>query len=271
MPHRKMAIVPVLLALAMLATVAVTGCTGDDNPTPSVTSSEAAFLPNTHLSTAPDGGVLKVIESGFSYDADVHRGSGAVQFGAILQNTSAQRVAVWTSVFVRFLDGNGGTVRVLGKDEMQANVPAVPPGGRMGVVGLELGQRPDQQPLPVKIEVRVGPSTWWPVSRVKKLEASDFKITEESAENASISFAVNCEYVGGVDDADVMVVLRDQSGKIVGGYQPVKSKLGLPWPSGRSQQKVLIGGVGGTGAVVERTELYVGPTSAAIRAANEAS
>jgi hypothetical protein len=61
-------------------------------------------------------------------------------------------------------------------------------------------------------------------------------------------------------EPEVMVIDRDVTGKIVGGYEPQDSRLGLPWPAGQSQQKLDVGPGGGFSKIdAQRAEVYAGP------------
>jgi hypothetical protein len=216
------ALVIVLVVVTALAAVASPGRGTAGDPAAPV-ASWSGVAPVT-VAQAPDGGVLRVVEQGFSLGADLR--DNRIAFGVVLENTSRDRIAFASGVTVRLVDAVGGAVKQrFGKEtEVRHTVYAVFPGQRFGVAAEEWLDRRDVAGLTVTVD----PPTWVPVDqslqrnpnrpgvvRLGTLSTTDV-VGAVVGRDLTISFTASSGYQEAIP-VGVMAVLRDGAGRIVGG------------------------------------------------------
>ncbi len=242
---------PVILAgLVWVLSIGTAGCTGD-NPTAQSSPSEenTRGIPG---SVAPDGGQVRVVESGYTA---IESGFGMATFGAILENTSKDRAAVEVTATARFLDAAGEEVRLLGTTQPTSAAVTIPPGGRMGVGDQFLGDLRGRSA--VRMELSVVMTGWWPASRVTGVVASEVRHARDDQGSDFFSFAVDSHLAKPLVGPRIVIIVRDHSNKVIGGLIPDRPL--EDWPPGRSAQRVKLPwlAVPETADLV-RTEVFVG-------------
>src|SRR5512142_34167 len=93
----------------MVVMLGVVGCTGGD-PKPKPSPSAEGSGPVVR-ETAPDGGQLRVVDSGYTA---VMEYPTLATFGAVIENTSKTRTAVSVQVTATFFDASGRKIPLLG-------------------------------------------------------------------------------------------------------------------------------------------------------------
>lgn len=229
-------------------------------PWPSVLPVKAA--------SAPDGGVLRVVEHGFSLDPDPR--DKLVFYGVVLENTSRDRIAFAATATVRLVDAAGVPVkqRFGEATELQHKVFAVFPGQRFGIVAREWLDRRDV----AELQVTVDAPTWVPmdqrlqrdpyrstVVRLATLTASAVRV-ERSGDQLAVSFAASSGYEEAVPAA-VTAMFRDRAGRIVGGVVLDRPERCLTFEPGdsRHDRMPLRGFYTPTGIDGRRTEVFLVP------------
>lgn len=211
--------------------------------------------------TAPDGGVVRVVESGFSVDVDrVARCS----FGAVVENTSKEYVVSHAGVHFRFLDEAGKATEVFGKSETIGEARMIPPGGRAGV-GHEAGfpnvNSEEELGLAAVSAVVQGEFVWVRSSLLPKMEISSLSYQDGEAGAFWLSFTLDSEYPTIYPWPDLVFVYRDATGAILGGRE-CQYMVWKSWPQGHSTQRVEIPlsmPVVSNNVFLGKTELYVHP------------
>jgi hypothetical protein len=246
------------LLVAGVTLAANAGCTGSgSDPAPSPSPSG---LPRAADSaTAPDGGVVRVAESGFSVDLDV---TTRYVFGAVVENTSRNYVLSYVGVTFRFFDGEGRAREVLRVSERFADATVVPPGGRKGVGAEIVRGNFENEPAPAKVTATLGDSFSWILASVMPtLTISDPRYETDASGVTWMEFVLDSEYPATEPLPDLVFIYRDAAGVVVGGQ--AQERQGEPWPQGRSTQRI---GLPRPKAVLktyvpEKTEIYVNPAT----------
>jgi hypothetical protein len=252
MMRRRAVIVAGLVSVLLAGALA---CTGDQPaPQPSPSLEDDGFVRG---SVAPDGGQVRVVESGYTVVADLR---GMATFGAVLENTSKDR-AVSVTVTARFFDSAGGDVQFGSYISSLNSEPArILPGERVGVGDQLLGwETRNDSRTPARMELEVMADTWWPVARVARVVVSDVRPETESDGDRILSFTVDSGLALSAGEQRTVVIVRDRAGKVVGGLIPLRPQ--EPWPVGRSPQRVVLERRAvPAGADLSRAEVFVGNT-----------
>jgi hypothetical protein len=217
------------LVVALIAVTTLTAATvpdrgpGSDQATPAPVAPWSGTAPVT-AAQAPDGGVLRVVEQGFSLDPDP-RGN-LVSYGLLLENTSRDRIAFASAVTVRMLDAAGAPLKQpFGEEaDVRHTVYAVFPGQRFGIGAQEWLDRRDVASLAATVD----PPTWVPVDqplqrdpvrrnvvRLGTLSATDVLATITDRDLTLVFTASS-----GLQETirvGITVVLRDGAGRVIGG------------------------------------------------------
>jgi hypothetical protein len=194
-----------------------------------------------------------VVESGYTV---VVGDRGVATFGAVLENTSKDRAAASVTVVARFFDSAGNEVRLLQDYGLSSRPVAIMPGERMGVGAQLLGREvPGDIRTPARMELEVAADTWWPASRVAHVVVSDVRRETKGPDNF-FSFAVDAGFALSAGEQRTIIIVRDRAGKVVGGLIP--ARLRVPWPAGRSMQRVELFRYPIPGGDLARAEVFVG-------------
>lgn len=210
-----------LIGVALVASLMA--CDGSkDKPSPQ--SSPSAEERAVRASTAPDGGVVRVAESGFT-------ANGGLTFGVVIENTSHTR-AVSVAAEIQVVDAAGQPVKYKGMVTEYEEIMGLLPGERaaVGRVIALLGADTSQM---VRLDVKLTPLTWWPVSKVRRISLSDARLDKDSAGTTWVSYTVNSEYPQVIEWPEVHAICRDPSHKIIGGIE--LTSYDVSWQPGRSE------------------------------------
>jgi hypothetical protein len=237
--------------LVSVLLVGIVGCTGDDPaPRPSPSLDDDGYVRG---SVAPDGGRVRVVESGYS---TVIAASGRATFGVILENTSKDRAAVGVRVTASFFDAAGNVVPLFGIVSTTSEAAAIPPGGRTGVGDDSVEDLRGMKPDRVRLRLRV--AGWRPASRVAGVVAGDVKHSLDGRGVDHFSFTVDSRLREPLFGPQIFIILRDSGNKVIGGLNPQSSP--GDWPPGRSPQRVQLSSweTIPEAADLARTEVFIG-------------
>lgn len=247
--------VPVLLGVVLAVNAGCAG--GGSDPSPSASPSSSARPRIVESVTAPDGGVVRLVESGFSADIDF---TTRYVFGAVVENTSKEYLVSYVRVTFRFLDGEGKKREILGHSDQFGEAKAIPPGGRKGV-GVEIEQgNLANEPAPARVTATVDEGfTWVLASLLPALTITPSRYETDASGVTWLEFVLDSEYPAVKPLPDLVFIYRDAAGAVVGGQ--TQARRGDPWPQGRSVQRI---GLPRPKAVLktyvpEKTEIYVNP------------
>ncbi|GHJ47899.1 hypothetical protein Cs7R123_52410 [Catellatospora sp. TT07R-123] len=190
---------------------------------------ERTPAPRPQAPTAPDGGRVTVLESGF---ATV--GGNRVSIGAVLDNSSAQ-VAYRTRVTIRALDARGGSaVHPRSGELLVQEIPIILPGQRIGVgAWAYLGDGPRFTKLtPVSVRIELGPSQWWPVADSPQglpVVSAAFRGIRHyggSPHDGVAQYTATVDYCRPLAPRLVAALYRDRDGRLAGGSLNAAGALG---------------------------------------------
>ncbi|MFY1654443.1 hypothetical protein ACN27J_26625 [Solwaraspora sp. WMMB762] len=219
--------VPAALAVVLVAAAAVTAaCSPDLEPDPAASCIEAPDRPLTGTAgpsaEAPDGGGLRVVESGVTIVPPVRRpGSATASIGVIVENTSGY-VAYRTRVSFDVRDGAGDTVVVGdGGGTVLLEVPLLLPGARSGVgTAVYVDEAADAADR-VEVDTTLGATTWVEhrPDEVAGVTTTHDRTTIVDAESHSgiVYYRMASPYCTGLFTRGVGTIFRDATGQIVGG------------------------------------------------------
>lgn len=227
------------------ATDAAAGPAEDDRSAPgSAGTGDVSPADIPPFTEAPDGGELRVVESGVSVFTDPSDGDRQLTWGVVLENTS-DHVAVSTDVRAHAVDDAGERVatgwgwrRVLGPE----TVVQVAPGARFSLghtAELTGGE-------PADLEVEVSGSQWVPADAVG-IVFPTLEATAVAVPGGADSTRLDLDVSSSLDEeleARVSAVMRDQSGEVIGGFSRQNSVHGdsqglMNLDAGTSSRKVL--------------------------------
>lgn len=217
---------------------------------------------------APDGGVLRVSEYGSSSVID---NVSFFSFGAIVENTSAEYVALGAGVAFQFFDASGNRTRLGNSrpyDEIREHATLIPAGGRKAVAAEESFANSGLTPAPAKVTATVGDTqVWVRATLLPAMQVSNVRLGTMGNGAAIISFALSSEFPTTNEWPDTVFIYRDAAGSVVGGralasvtVSPKKPQ--REWPQGRSEQQIEVPQptpVVRRGFDVARTELFFNP------------
>ncbi|GIJ66615.1 hypothetical protein [Virgisporangium ochraceum] len=259
-----------LAVLVVGATAVVAATVPDSGPVPGATGapvpSWSGVAPVT-AAQAPDGGVLRVVEQGFTLDPDPR--VDHVTYGLLLENTSRERIAYAVAVTVRAVDAAGGTVRQrFGREDVARHtVYAVFPGQRFGI-GVE--EWLDGRGV-AALTVTVEPPTWVPVDQPLQRDPGRLRVIRlgplaagEVRAIAGSRFSVSFNASSGFEEripVGVAVLWRDGAGRIVGGAAATDATRCLDVAPGQGRFSVEPDRIRSVpaGADVARTEVFLAP------------
>jgi hypothetical protein len=172
---------------------------------------------------APDGGGLRVAETGFTQLS----GDGyTVSAGAVLENTSSQ-YAYRARVTIDVLDRGGRSASSRGGHAFE--VPVILPGQRLAFGDwTQVRQAPGRPPVTVAaVDLELGAARWVPADQGRDIFAevtASLSRVERSTigpNTATIFYSVDSGYCREVVLRGVAFVFRDAAGRIVGGsFEP---------------------------------------------------
>jgi hypothetical protein len=221
-----------LIGVTFLASlVACDGSKDKPSPQPSPSVEERAV----RASTAPDGGVVRVAESGFTAS---EKFGGSLTLGVVVENTSRAQ-AVSMAVEISVLDSAGIPVQYEFRTTEYEEVELLLPGERVAVSRFRHRLGADVAARMASLKVKIFPSIWWPLPRTRRVTLSD---AHQEADNAGIPFVVytvNSEYPEAIEHPRVHAICRDQTGKIIGGVELTSYQ--VSWQPGRSETRTSLG------------------------------
>ncbi|MFV2086349.1 hypothetical protein [Micromonospora sp. LOL_021] len=219
--------VPAALAVVLVVAVAITAaCSPDSESDPAASCIEAPDGPLTGTAgpsaEAPDGGGLRVVESGVTVVPPVRRlGSATASIGVIVENTSGY-VAYRTRVSFDVLDGAGDTVVIGdGGGTVLLEVPLLLPGARSGVGTAVYVDGAASAADQVEVDTALGATTWVEhrPDQVAGVTTTHNRTTIVDAESHSgiVYYRMVSPYCTGLFTRGVGTIFRDTTGQIVGG------------------------------------------------------
>lgn len=257
-----------VLVVAATALAAVTAPDSGPEPRgePAPVASWSGVAPVT-ATQAPDGGVLRVVEQGYSLDANPR--ASRITYGLLLENTSRNRIAYATAVTVRAVDAAGSPQRWLSErqTDIRHTVYAVFPGQRFGIGAEEWTDGGDVAALTVTVE----PSTWVPadqvlqrdparqrVIRLGSLAATEVRVT--AGREPTVSFSASSGFEERIP-VGVTVLWRDGAGRIVGGGTATDVTACPSVAPGHSRYSIVADRIRSVPGTVDaaRTEVFLAP------------
>ncbi|WFE25179.1 hypothetical protein O7623_17375 [Solwaraspora sp. WMMD791] len=215
--------------VALLTAGALPACApfgrSEPAPDPSASCVEAPKepLPGTAGSgeAAPDGGGLRVTESGVSF---VPSGGGTpdtASLGVMVENTS-EYAAYRTLIRFEVTDESGTAIATgTGSEALVLEVPLILPGAQVGVgtaAYLDEGMTVTEA---TQVTTHFGATTWVAANDAPAvaIETKHDSITMTEVESGSgyIDYQMTSPYCQGLVSRGVSSIFRDSSGKIVGG------------------------------------------------------
>ena len=237
----------VLVGVLLFGTAACTGGGPAPAPTPLPSVTE------TDGDRSPDGGVLRLAESGLTNMQDAV-GKPMVSWGLVFENTSPKMVPRRANVEVTLQDAAGGAI---------GNLPSyglgnVPPGGRAGIGSDAYVDRAGVAKLAVRVTrvqwVRADSAELW-----AGLTAGGVITRRDGDRKAEITFIVTSKYPGALDHPGAQAVFRDSAGQIVGGTGPLRADPQAKYPPGKSEGRIdVLYGIP-PAANDDKTEVYLSP------------
>lgn len=226
-------LVPLVLALIVLAVAAVTGAVvltsgrddrGQADGTRCLSTPVPSFGVPTQTDAAPGGGGLTVAEQGYGQidEPGRNRAPGeTVSLGAVVHNTSS-RVAYRTRVILRVLDAREQSVVADRSGELlRQEIPVILPGQRVAV-GAWTFVREVRAGLPATVaavQVRLDTTHWLPADGFKQVTTVHRHTDRAAGEPASgsVDFAVTSPYCQPLAPRGVAAIFRDNAGTLIGG------------------------------------------------------
>jgi hypothetical protein len=256
------------LALLACAAVGLSAASCDEEPSPGTSSpATGGSNPTTPVKgvEAPGGGGLRVVESGVSMSTD-SLGDPMATYGVLLENTSRDQVAYGAEISVTMLDASGQPVgdRIEKSTRVTKDLKVVTPQQR---IGLGRYVYVDRGRTVTSVRVEIGASWWRPAAgtRIAPLTTSGLSAAVlEDERVVKVRFTVENGYPIAVKRV-AMALFRDAGGAIVGGTGPeeVQASLG-DFPPGRSPGEIESIGGPPPGVDLDRTEVYVYPSTEAL-------
>jgi hypothetical protein len=194
------------------------------SPTPCAVPTALPAHPDAPAASAPGGGGLSVVETGFTQTLNGH--GKAVSIGATVANSSSM-IAYRTRVRFRVLDaGAASAVAAYSGEALYQVIPVIMPGQRIGAAAFtDLLTNPITGVASVVASVRVELDTtqWWSptdagpaLAAVPARHVSTQRSTVET-DSGVVTFSATSPYCRSVSDRGVATVFRNRSGAIVGG------------------------------------------------------
>lgn len=192
---------------------------GQVTPPASPTVRQLPIEPTSPAETAPDGGVVRVVDTGLT--AYKYRGDQMVTFGIVVENTSKEYLATEVSLSIQFVDVAGRVIKVDGEKKLSGEVEFVLPASR----GAEGGVVSAQKAGIATAIVEFKEATWYPARTAdyeyKALTAGGIEIVRGDDEDspdawANIVYTVDSDDVVMLNDHATIVIFRNGAGRIVG-------------------------------------------------------
>ncbi|WP_031466800.1 hypothetical protein [Sciscionella sediminilitoris] len=205
------AVVVVVVAVAAVVTVVLV----NQNSTP---VAQPCDIPQSvreqpaSAKTAPSGGGVEVVDSGFSQVPEI-------TMGAVLRNTS-DRIAYRTKVAFRpVISINGAAPKPLGNSLMTTEIPVLQPGEQIGI-GRVFGSNTTWHLT--KVDIDLQNTTWLAKGALGRFAqakdtVTDFTRAGASPPNDVVHYTEKSASCRPLANRHSAVVYRDASGKIIGG------------------------------------------------------
>lgn len=255
-----------VLASLTLTVATAAGCDfGRSSPSPS-----HGRTPRTVWSkAAPDGGTLRIVESGYTCTSDKY---GWYTFAAVVENTSKAYLAIQPSLDLKFFNAEGTTLTRLGGKPVTTGSTMLPPGERKGFGLVDSGTALGLAESPTKVVAEIQDDTvqWVLASMLPKIVVSERRFSRDPAGKTVMSFQVDSGYSSSDKWPDILLLYRDSAGTLIGGEHRGwfrQENLGGSWPHGRSTQSITVEPpqqLQQRGASTEKTEIYVNPSQPVI-------
>ncbi|MFY1636281.1 hypothetical protein ACN27F_23915 [Solwaraspora sp. WMMB335] len=243
---------------ADLAPTPAISCVGAPETLPDGVPTEAESDPGT----APDGGGLEVVETGFaqigSMAAPITKGSTA-SLGAVVANTSGH-IAYQTKVIFRLLDPEGESATLSTVRDQTREIPIILPGQEIGIgAGHWVKSRSGRRVEVARVEAVIEGTTWLPADtpQLTLITAHHLETQRYGPDgiDANVRYEIDSPYCQVLASAGASVLFRDKTGAIVGGgFDQTKSEQGCR--PGESTQSALLLRSLPPGADDSMTEVY---------------
>ena len=204
----------VLVAVVALVVAAIVGLAGGKLPWSGGPAPSACDIPAevSGAQVTDPGGALRVVEQGFTQDAN-----SAVSIGAVVENTS-DKVAYRTKVVFRLFDEAHAELADSGAAPLTVEIPVILPGQRIGT-----GQGTYRKPKVSTTEIEVQATTWVAHDALGSFSPVTAVYLRTARFNPRIPTSVDVHYdetstnCRALTSRTTAVVFRDAMGKIVGG------------------------------------------------------
>lgn len=192
---------------------------GDDGPSArgcAVPTATPAGVPG-RAEAAPQGGGLKVVETGFSQVIKMTK----ISIGAIVMNTGKQ-VAYRSRISFDYVDAKGHSLRPDASRSAFLEIPVILPGQRVPV-GTWAYVATDANGTPHRVaglRAELGSTRWAPPSDAfAEISAKTGTVSRDYnvLETGNIGYTVDSRYCRPLVPRGVAAIFRDASGKLIGG------------------------------------------------------
>lgn len=202
------------------------------DPTPTCVEAPKAPLPGTASSgeSAPDGGGLRVTESGVSFVPSSGGTPDTASVGVMVENTS-EYAAYRTLIQFEITDEGATAIATgTGSEALVLEIPLILPGAQLGVgtaAYLDEGKTVTEA---TQVTTNFEATTWVAADDAPTvaIETQHDSITMTEVESGSgrITYQMTSPYCQGLISRGVSSIFRDSSGKIVGGaFEGVKGRI----------------------------------------------
>lgn len=184
-------------------------------------------LPNpTTAVTAPGGGQIRVVETGFHMtkpypgNGETNRAIAAV----VVENTSKTMEAEGPRLSIRFLDASGASVFTQGQgDEYDIGLPWIQPGQRVGIgFILVTTDKQSANRTVVTMRTEVGTSYWHAPHSGLQVTTRDLHVQPRPDGAVELNYTATIKDPARAKASDLSfkeyLLLRDAAGKLIGGW-----------------------------------------------------
>lgn len=223
---RRVAVVAACLTLTLSS-----ACTGGepDRRTSASPSPSRPALRVVEAPTAPDGGTIRVVESGFSLATD---GGMSASYGAVVENTSREYAVHVVPVVFQFFDANSQPTGAVGQGtptEIRTTAHLIAPQGRGGLAHDDGAAGVGAQ-LPTRFTVTLPDRyIWIRASVLPKLTVGTPSYVRAPDGTWSASVPVDSESPSIQPSA--LFIQRNAAGAVIGGWQSAHND--KPTPAGQ--------------------------------------
>ncbi|MGH3747958.1 MAG: hypothetical protein ACRDT8_11220, partial [Micromonosporaceae bacterium] len=191
---------------AMLAALAVAGCSAPGSPDAGAPSRSPSPVVTSPYPSPPGGGTVRLVEQGFSVTLD--EGEEVrypeLTYGLVFENTS-DVVAAFVEVRIRARDSSGKVLKGSGslsdnhRDTrvMRNEILYLLPGERVGMSDAGYMDRHEDARRVAKLEVSIAKVEWWPPENptwcFSRTRTTDVKLVRQRKDAGTLEFDLDVE------------------------------------------------------------------------------